>query len=107
MIKFESARWFVGCIFTFVLIAGAIFSGFKLNKYYNTSGGIYGELTSIFQPSDLEIDDTKTNKVTFDFSNVKMLQDTENNSVYVAEFTTKNHIALNELVSLSGAFGKI
>lgn len=103
MIKFESARWFVGCISTFVLIAGAIFSGVKLDKYYNTSGGIYGELTSIFQPSKVEIEDKTTNKVTFDFTNVKMLQDEEDNSTYIAEFTTKKYIALSE-ISLYGVF---
>lgn len=97
MIKFESARWFMGCIFTFILIGGAVFSCVKLNKYYNIKGGIIGEIKSVFQPNQVDVNSDKTKEITFDFRSVMLTQKDSNLPVYEAEFLMNKYIALDEL----------
>ena len=97
MIKYEAARWFMGCIFTFILIAGAVFSCVKLNKYYNTKGGIIGEIKSVFQPNQVDVNSDKTKEITFDFRSVMLTQKDSNLPVYEAEFLMNKYIALDEL----------
>ena len=47
-IKSSKFRVFCGYFLIFVLVVGGVFSGYHLNKYYNTKGGIVGQLTEIF-----------------------------------------------------------
>ena len=91
-IKYEAFRYVFGTFMSVVLVGSAVFSGFKLNKYYNTSGGIIGELTTIFNPNKVD-SSVKDTDINFDFSNVMLTQ--YEDTTYRAEFITQNVISLD------------
>ena len=93
-IKSSKFRVFCGYFLIFVLVVGGVFSGYHLNKYYNTKGGIVGQLTEIFNPNAVEVEQRED--IVFDFSSVMMTQIEDDK--YRAEFITDDviELAVNE-----------
>lgn len=90
-IKWETARWLTGAgVTVFVVIVGVI-SAFRINAYYNTKGGIIGYLNGIIHPNQVEI---TAETLTFDFSNVALLQ--EDDDTYVAKIEEPLILELEE-----------
>lgn len=79
-IKWETARWLTASFVTCLAVFGAVVSAFRINAYYNTKGGIIGYLNGIIHPNQVEI---TAETLTFDFSNVALLQ--EDDDTYVAK----------------------
>ena len=92
IIKFPESRWFVGTILSIVLVISAIYSATQLNVYYNEFGGIYGQLTGVFDTNNVV-----RNDMTFDFNDIVLTEVSSNGSVstYEAKFV------LNEVLDLS------
>ena len=74
----------------FGLIGSAYFSVLKINKYYNTKGGIKGALNEIFKQNEVTVD---TKELSFNFKNISLIQNDDNS--YSAEFITNDVITLN------------
>lgn len=91
LIKSAGFRVFFGYFFSFVVIVCGIFSGLMINKYYNTKGGIIGQISGFFNPNLVEIESSDKD-VTFNFSNVML---TEYNDKFRAEFSTDDVITLS------------
>ena len=94
-IKYKNGRIFV---FTFLgvgLISFAIYAGLYINRYYNTSGGIYGQISKIYKPNQVKI----TDSVKYSFSNVVLTQELENR--YSAKIISNDvlDLVLNENVT--------
>lgn len=83
------SRVYIWSIFVIAIAATAIYSGIKLDLYYNAQGGVYGYITSLFnKPNQVEVDST-----TFTFDNIVLTQE-DNSDVYSASMFTTDVIKL-------------
>lgn len=88
MMKYKQFKYFLTTIIVIVVIAMTIFSGINLNEYYSTSGGIFGEISGLFKPNQVEV----ITDMSFDFKNVMF---TENSSgTYEATFISEQVLDL-------------
>ena len=81
-LKYKNGRIF---IFTFLIVAFIAFTaycGVQLNFYYSSSGGIYGQLVSIYNPNEVVI----TDNVSYSFKNLVLTQ--EEGDIYSAKITS-------------------
>ena len=70
-----------------------MFSGIKLNQYYNTSGGIVGKIETIFNPNYVKVENNKVDFIELDFSEIMLEQ--YSGDKYRAEFITQDYIELD------------
>ena len=61
-------------IFILGMIAISTYSGIQLNYYYNARGGIYGAITGIFKPNEVNV----VENLSYEFKNVELTQDHDN-----------------------------
>lgn len=90
LVKSSAFRKFCLGLLCFIIMLGGVISGVNLNKYYNTSGGIIGKLSQVFNPNAVEIDNRE--EIEFNFKSI-MLEQIEGDK-YRAEFVTDNFIEL-------------
>ena len=91
LIKSSGFRVFFCYFLSFLLICGGVFSGFQLNKYYNTTGGVIGQISGFFNPNLVSVS-TADKDISFDFSNVMLTK--YNDTTYRAEFSSNDSIVL-------------
>ena len=90
--KFPSVRGlFYGVLYCAVVLTG-IYSLGNLNIYYKTTGGIYGEITSIFKKNQVDVVQEKE-KIAFDFKNVVLMKNSK--GVYTASMTSDQILKLD------------
>ena len=82
---------FYGIVF-FVIIASGVMSFGNLNLYYNSKGGVIGEITSIFEKNHVTITEEE-NEIMFDFSNVVLMKNAQGK--YSASITSEKIIKLD------------
>lgn len=87
-IKFKNGRIFVFTFLGTALIAFTIYAGLYINRYYNTSGGIYGQIVKLYNPNQVQI----TDSVKYSFENVVLTQDLDNQ--YSARITSNDVLDL-------------
>ncbi len=75
-------------IFIVGMICLSVYSGIQLNYYYNTRGGIYGAITGLFKPNEVQV----VEDLSYEFNNIELAQDHGN--VYSAD------IIINEVMKL-------
>ena len=91
--KFKPIQALTGCVVFLALIVSAIFSFGHLNNYYNASGGIIGEITSLFQKNQVDITEEE-DKIKFDFKNVVLMKNAKGK--YSASMTTDKVLNLDD-----------
>ena len=82
---------FYGIVF-FALVASGVMSFGNLNLYYQSNGGVIGEITSIFEKNKVEIIEEE-NEIKFDFSNVVLMKNA--NGKYSASITSETLLKLD------------
>lgn len=90
--KYPIARLFVLTAVMVVLVFTGITSAFRLNTYYNSKGGIIGQITGVYKENEVEI--TETTQIDFDFKNVSLTKN--ENDKYSAKFSTEKTLTLND-----------
>ncbi len=81
-------KWVFLVIFCLAWVGLSAYSGVQLNYYYNTSGGIFGQLTGIFNNNEVQIKDN----LVFEFKNIELTKSADN--------TYSATISLNEILSI-------
>lgn len=89
-IKFKSVRLFLGTAICAIVVFTGIFAGFRINNYYNSSGGIVGQIVGSYKPND-----TKQEEMKFEIKNTNFSRATENEK-YSIKIQTANTYTLNE-----------
>ena len=89
-IKFKGVRLFLGTAICAIVVFTGIFAGFRINNYYNSSGGIVGQIVGSYKPND-----TKQEEMKFEIKNTNFSRATENEK-YSIKIQTANTYTLNE-----------
>lgn len=92
LVKVPGSRMIIAGVFVLLIAASGVFSGIKLNEYYNAEGGIFGKIDDIINPNKVEISNQATS-IDFDFSQV-VLTGTDDTS-YSAKFTSEEVLTLD------------
>lgn len=92
LIKVPGSRMIISGVVVLMIVASGVFSGIKLNEYYNAEGGVFGKLDDILHPNKVEIIDNVTS-IDFDFSQVVLTG--SDDTMYTAQFTTEDIIKLD------------
>lgn len=87
--KYDSIRKVSGYLCLFILLVSAVFSFNIINTRYGSKGGIVGQITSIFNPNQVEVEPSE---LKFNFKNVMMVKDAD--GIYRAEFTSADKLEL-------------
>ena len=82
-------KWVFLGIFCVAWIGLSAYSGIQLNYYYSSTGGIYGQITGMFNPNEVEVKEN----LTFEFKNIELTESADN--------TYSAIINLNEILSVS------
>lgn len=82
---------FYGIVF-FALVASGVMSFGNLNLYYQSKGGVIGEITSIFEKNQVEIIEEEK-EINFNFSNVVLMKNA--NGKYSASITSDTLLKLD------------
>lgn len=90
--KFPSIRGLIYGILYSALIITAVGSVGHLNNYYNNSGGVIGEISSIFKKNQVEVV-KEEDKIGFDFKNVVLMKNSK--GVYTASMTSDQILKLD------------
>lgn len=88
LIKYPTAKWFMGTIITLALIISTCYCAIQLNFYYTASGGIYGKITGMFDTNVVEIQE-----LNFSLKNIELVK--EHDNTYSAEVLNGNVMKLN------------
>lgn len=88
-IRYPGGRWFIGVALTIAFIGLTSYCGIQLNYYYNESGGIYGQIVSMYNPNQVHI----TNNVEYIFENIVMTK--ESDIKYSAKIISDSVLDLN------------
>lgn len=91
-IKYPGGRWFLGVILTIGFTALTVYCGIQLNYYYNETGGIYGQIVSLYNPNQVHI----TSNVEYLFENIAMTQDDEDTHSAKISSTSVLELVLDE-----------
>lgn len=89
-IKFKGVRLFLGTAICAIVVFTGIFACFRINNYYNSSGGIVGQIVGSYKPND-----TKQEEMKFEIKNTNFSRATENEK-YSIKIQTANTYTLNE-----------
>ena len=87
-LKTKGGKIFLGVALGFIFIVGTAYCGIQLNYYYTATGGIYGQIVSLYNPNQVQI----TSNVEYLFKNVVMSQ--ENGYTYSARITSDSVLEL-------------
>ena len=90
--KFPIARLFVLTAVMVLLVFTGITSAFRLNTYYNSKGGIIGQITGVYKENETTV--TETTQIDFDFKNVSLTKNEKDK--YSAKFSTDKTLTLND-----------
>lgn len=92
LIKVPGSRMIVASLCVVLICCSGVYSGIKINEYYNAEGGIFGKIEDIIKPNKVEI----TNKITsidFDFNQVVLTG--SDDTLYKAEFHSDKSLKLD------------
>lgn len=89
-IKFKGVRLFLGTAICAIVVFTGIFAGFRINNYYNSSGGIVGQIVGSYKPNN-----TKQEEMKFEIKNTNFSRAAENEK-YSIKIQTANTYTLNE-----------
>lgn len=85
--KYNQCRLVFGTLLVVVLILSSCYSGIQLNYYYSATGGIFGQLTGIFNTNVVVVE-----KTSFTLSNIELTK--ENGNTYSASIVTNEILEL-------------
>lgn len=88
-IRYPGGRWFIGVALSIAFIGLTSYCGIQLNYYYTESGGIYGQIVSMYNPNQVYI----TNNVEYVFENIVMTK--ESDTKYSAKIISDSVLDLN------------
>lgn len=89
-IKFKGLRLFLGTAICVVIVLTGVFSAFRINNYYNSSGGIVGQIVGSYKQNEIAQDEMK-----FEIKNTTFSK-SENGEKYSIKIQTANTYSLNE-----------
>lgn len=88
ILKYKNGRIIIVTCLCVAFIGFTIYAGFYVDRYYKADGGIYGQITKLYNPNQVDITDT----VKYSFKNVVLTQDYDNN--YSAKITSNEVLDL-------------
>ena len=97
LIKHENGKIFLGFVAGIAFIVATVYCGVQLNYYYTETGGIYGQIVSLYNPNKVTI----TNNVSYSFENIVLTQDYDN--IYSARITSDE--VLNLVLDENASYG--
>lgn len=89
MFKYPNGRIFILAIFAIAFVAFTVYAGVQLDSYYNSKGGIIGQISQLYNPNQVQI----TDNVVYNFENVMMTQDT--GDLYSATIESSDVLEIN------------
>lgn len=95
--KYPGSRVYVFTFLGIALIGFTVYSGYQLDAYYNTRGGIFGYISGIVNNNSVEVE--KVDHLTITLENIELLKEHEDSTIYSAEMLTNEAMTIDNEVN--------